>query len=95
MDEVPTGLKSVVEACVMTQLKASVRVVMTSRPGGVSAGWLEQCTRLHILPLDTEQQESVAKARLRQPQHMHMFKQLMMRPDLQQLASNPLSLIHI
>ena len=92
MDEVPTGLKSVVEAYIMCYLRATVRVVMTSRPGGVSHAWLEQCTRVLILPLDVEQQEAVAKARLRQPQHMHMFKQLMVRPDLQQLASNPLIL---
>ena len=92
MDEVPTGLKSVIEAYIMCYLRSTVRVVMTSRPGGFSLAWLEQCTRVHILPLDVEQQESVAKARLRQPQHMHMFKQLMVRPDLQQLASNPLIL---
>ena len=92
MDEVPTGLKSVVEAYVMCYLRATVRVVMTSRPGGFGHAWLEQCTRVHILPLDAEQQESVAKARLRQPQHLVMWKQLMVRPDLQQLASNPLIL---
>jgi hypothetical protein len=63
---------------------------MTSRPGGFSAAWLELCTRVQLLPLDAEQQEVVAKARLRQPQHLHVFKQLMMRPDLQQLATNPL-----
>jgi hypothetical protein len=92
MDEVPTGLKSVLEAYVMCYLRQTVRIVMTSRPGGVSVTWFEQCTRVHILPLDVEQQETVAKARLRQPQHLHMFKQLMVRPDLQQLASNPLIL---
>ena len=92
MDEVPTGLKSVIEAYVMCFLRANVKIVMTSRPGGFSHAWLELCTRVNILPLDVEQQESIAKARLRQPQHLHLFKQLMVRPDLQQLASNPLIL---
>ena len=70
----------------------TARAATRARPGGFSGSWLDQCLRVHILPLDVEQQESVAKSRLRQPQHMHMFKQLMVRPDLQQLASNPLIL---
>ena len=74
----------------MCYLRAHARIVMTSRPGGFSAAWLELCTRVQLLPLDAEQQDVVAKARLRQPQHLHVFKQLMMRPDLQQLATNPL-----
>jgi hypothetical protein len=90
MDEIPTGLKSVLEAYFMCYLRAHARIVMTSRPGGFSAAWLELCTRVQLLPLDAEQQDVVAKARLRQPQHLHVFKQLMMRPDLQQLATNPL-----
>ena len=105
----------------MCYLRMSLRIVMTSRPGGFSRTWLDLCThvytreemcntarqsralgtlpdsccvvaQVHILPLDADQQESVAKSRLRQPQHLHMFKQLMGRPDLQQLAANPLVL---
>ena len=76
----------------MCYLRSTVRIVMTTRPGGFTTAWLALCTRVHILPLDVEQQESVAKSRLRQPQHVHMFKTLMARPDLQQLASNPLVL---
>ena len=34
MDEVPTGLKSVLEAYVMCYLRSTVRIVMTTRPGG-------------------------------------------------------------
>jgi hypothetical protein len=92
MDEVPTGLKSVVEAHIMTAVRMSARVVMTSRPGGFSPAWLEQCISMKILPLDQEQQQAVAQARLSAPEHLAMFKQLMARPDLQQLASNPLIL---
>jgi hypothetical protein len=65
---------------------------MTSRPGGFSPAWLEQCISMKILPLDQEQQQAVAQARLSAPEHLAMFKQLMARPDLQQLASNPLIL---
>ena len=36
MDEVPTGLKSMLEAYVMCYLRTCARVVMTSRPGGFS-----------------------------------------------------------
>ena len=76
----------------MCYLRATARIVMTSRPGGFSAAWLDLCTRVRILPLDAEQQELVAKSRLRQPQQLTLFKQLVVRADLQQLASNPLIL---
>ena len=92
MDEVPTGLKSQVEAYIMCFLRTSARVVMTSRPGGFSQAWLSQCTTMRILPLDPTMQESVAKARLRHGAHLRMFSSLMGRPDLQLLASNPLIL---
>ena len=36
MDEVPTGLKSMLEAYIMCYLRTCARVVMTSRPGGFS-----------------------------------------------------------
>ena len=92
MDEVPTGLKSVVEAHVMTAARMCCRIVMTSRPGGFNKAWLDECITMKILPLDVAQQEVVALARLHTPEHLAMFKGLMERPDLQQLASNPLIL---
>ena len=52
------------EAYVMCYLRTCARVVMTSRPGGFSQAWLEQCVNMKILPLDTKQQEEVARARL-------------------------------
>ena len=76
----------------MTTVRMHARVVMTSRPGGFSKAWIEQCITMKILPLDAEQQEVVAQARLVSPTHLRLFKQLMVRPDLQQLASNPLIL---
>ena len=36
MDEVPTGLKSMLEAYIMCYLRTCARVVMTSRPSGFS-----------------------------------------------------------
>ena len=92
MDEVPTGLKSMLEAYIMCYLRTCARVVMTSRPGGFSHAWLGQCVTMKIVPLDATQQENVAKARLKQATHLAMFKELMARPDVQQLASNPLIL---
>ena len=47
---------------------------------------------MRIVPLHPAQQQSVASARLDQPRHLSMFNELMARPDLQQLASNPLIL---
>ena len=47
---------------------------------------------MRILPLDQQQQRSVAQSRLQRSQHLVMFRELMARPDLQQLASNPLIL---
>ena len=92
MDEVPTGLKSVIEAYIMTAMRMSARIVMTSRPGGFSPAWIGQCIPMRILPLDAGQQENVARARLVTSSQRHLFKHLMARPDLQQLASNPLIL---
>ena len=57
-----------------------------------SQAWLEQCVTMRIVPLHPAQQQSVASARLDQPRHLSMFNELMARPDLQQLASNPLIL---
>ena len=76
----------------MTTASMWARVVMTSRPGGFSKAWIEQCITMKILPLDAEQQEVVAQARLVAPAHLRMCRQLLSRPDLQQLASNPLIL---
>tara|TARA_B100000795_G_scaffold251343_1_gene220105 strand:- start:2822 stop:3511 length:690 start_codon:yes stop_codon:yes gene_type:complete len=92
MDEVPTGLKSMLEAYVMCYLRTCARVVMTSRPGGFSQAWLEQCVTMRIVPLDAQQKQTVAQARLKQEEHLAVFQGLMARPDLQQLASNPLIL---
>ena len=61
----PTGLKSMLEAYVMCYLRTCARVVMTSRPGGFSQAWLEQCVTMRIVPLDAQQKELVAQARVR------------------------------
>ena len=51
MDEVPTGLKSVIEAYIMTRARMVARVVMTSRPGGFSKAWIDECITMRILPV--------------------------------------------
>ena len=58
----------------------------------LAQAWLEQCVTMRIVPLDAQQKETVALARLKQEVHLNIFKGLMARPDLQQLASNPLIL---
>ena len=51
MDEVPTGLKSMVEAHIMCFLRTSARVVMTSRPGGFSQVRVLLFVRMSLCPL--------------------------------------------
>ena len=74
----------------MEFLRQVARVVMTTRPGGFSKRWLEQCITMKILPLDAAQQLDVAQKRLPQAKDQRTFRQLVADPELQQLVHSPL-----
>jgi hypothetical protein len=73
-------------------VKAGHRLVVTSRPSGLTKALYSDFEHVHLLPLSTEQQLVIAKNRLGSEELAVKFEAELQSPDYQQIASNPLML---